>query len=279
MDIVHFNHQNRDTYQSKTDQVVAIGFFDGLHRGHQKVIKEAKKIAEKKQLPLACMSFFPHPKEVLTNNNKQFQYIMPLAEKQKELENMGIETLYLIEFDLAFASLSPEQFVQKYLLDLGVTYVVAGFDFTYGSRGMGNMDRIQADSHNQLEAIKVEKVAHNGKKVSSTLLRQMIHSGQMDQIHHYLGRDYQIEAEVFLNKYDADVDVKNHYLIPPSGIYDVKVQNESGSWRQEAIVDQGQIKLPLTKGSEHLIKQDSNVRIHWINQLFSGLLSHVMQSV
>lgn len=75
---------NRETYLNQAKPcVMALGFFDGVHIGHQEVIKTAKRAADKKDLPLVVMSFFPHPKEVLSREKKIFPYLMPLDEKQK----------------------------------------------------------------------------------------------------------------------------------------------------------------------------------------------------
>ena len=115
---------------------MALGFFDGLHQGHRKVIQTALQKAKEKSLPLSVMSFFPDPKTVLSNGKKQVCYLMPLYEKEKMLEQLGVDRFYMVRFDKEFASLSPEQFVFQYLVKLGVLHAVAGFDFSYGSRGM-----------------------------------------------------------------------------------------------------------------------------------------------
>src|SRR5436190_24081178 len=85
--VIHLTMSNRATYLNQAKPcVMALGFFDGVHLGHKEVIKEAKIAADKRNLPLVVMSFFPHPKEVLTNGKKMFPYLMPLDEKQKKLE-------------------------------------------------------------------------------------------------------------------------------------------------------------------------------------------------
>ena len=86
---------------------------------------------------LSVMSFFPHPKTVISNGKKQVCYLMPISEKEKMLEQLGVDTFYMVQFDKEFASLSPQQFVAQYMLKLGVIHAVAGFDFSYGSRGTG----------------------------------------------------------------------------------------------------------------------------------------------
>ena len=92
------------------------------------------------------MSFFPHPKTVIRKGKRQFHYLMPPSQKEKMLSELGVDFFYFVKFDQEFASLSPEQFVKNYLIDLGVTHAVAGFDFSYGYRGTGNMDRLKEDS-------------------------------------------------------------------------------------------------------------------------------------
>ena len=141
MKVVHVTNSNRDAFLSEVEPcVIALGFFDGVHLGHQAVIKAAKRAADEKKLPLVIMSFFPHPKEVLSNGKKIVSYLMPLADKQKKFKQLGVQTFCMVQFDSEFAALTPKQFVQNYLFDFGAQQIVAGFDFTYGCRGEGNMD-------------------------------------------------------------------------------------------------------------------------------------------
>ena len=101
------------------------------------MIQTALVKAKEKNLLLSVMSFFPHPKSVLSNGKTQVDYLMPLSGKKKLLSQLGVDIFYIVEFDREFASLSPEQFAAKYLINLGVVHAVAGFDYTYGFRGDG----------------------------------------------------------------------------------------------------------------------------------------------
>ena len=277
MDAIYLNNENRNVYMAKAKpSAVAIGFFDGMHKGHQQVLTEAKRIAKEKQISFACMSFFPHPKEVLASD-KEFQYLMPMEEKMNKLREIGVDTFYIVEFDAAFASLSPKQFIKKYLLDLNVKDVVAGFDFTYGHRGEGNMDRIEKDSGNRLQSLKVNKVEFNGDKISSSLIRKMIRQGQMEMLHHYLGSDYKTEGQIVYNNYFAEIKVLPHYLLPPSGMYVAEISKGSQTWRQQTIVQNGRLLLP--EWNDESIERFSYVNISWLKCLSSGLLSHLRQSV
>lgn len=269
--VVHVTNSNRDAFLSEVKPcVIALGFFDGVHLGHQAVIKAAKRAADARKLPLVIMSFFPHPKEVLSNEKKNVSYLMPLADKQKKFKALGAQTFYMVQFDSEFAALTPKQFVQNYLLDFGAQQIVAGFDFTYGCRGEGNIDRIQADSDGRLESIKVEKLEFKGEKISSTFIRNLICSGKVEEIPNYLGERYQIEGTVCLNKHSADIVVKPHYLLPSSGIYEVAVTNGRETWKQEALILSGQLTFMLSGSGKCPLTDNETIRIYWERRLPNG---------
>lgn len=251
--------------------VMALGFFDGIHLGHQRVIKEARKIAKEKMLPFAIMSFFPHPKEVLSNGRKVVPYLMPPTEKQNICKQMGADIFYHVHFNREFAALSPKQFVYDYLLEFGAKVVVAGFDFSYGCRGEGNMDRIKADSDGQLEAIKVRKLAYSGQKISSTLIRGLILSGEVEKIPDYLGASYQLEGRVIFDKDILEIKVNPYYLLPAGGEYEVTLQNRNGSSEWSAFVNNGKLTLQHLNGFPSIFSENETIRIQWNKRLHNQL--------
>lgn len=274
MEVIYVNKSNRHTFLSDNEPcVIALGFFDGVHLGHQQVIKEAKNLADEKQLQLACMSFFPHPKEVLKRDKKKIQYLMPMKAKQQVLEKLGVKKFYIVQFDQDFASLTPEQFVQYYLLDFNVKYAVAGFDFTYGKFGKGNMDRIKEDSNHLIEGIKVKKIESDGEKISSTKIRKLISLGKMDIIHRYLGERYQVQGKVFLKNNRVEVVVGDYYLPPPPGVYEVKVSNGDKTVNQVVLVTQETSKVILSTDINCLLMDQEDIHIEWINRLSTGRFS------
>ena len=104
METIYLNRENLAQWQEKAKPcVMALGFFDGLHNGHQEVVKTALKIAKEKNLPVAVMSFFPHPKSVLSDGKIQVDYLMPLSEKEKMLRELGVDLFYIVEFTKEFA--------------------------------------------------------------------------------------------------------------------------------------------------------------------------------
>ncbi|SDJ21475.1 FAD synthetase family protein [Alteribacillus bidgolensis] len=271
MEVIYVNKSNRHTFLAGNEPIViALGFFDGVHLGHQQVIKEAKKIADEKRLQLACMSFFPHPKEVLKRDNKKIQYLMPMRAKQRVLKKLGVKKFYIIQFDDEFASLTPEQFVQNHLIDFGVKYAVAGFDFTYGQFGKGNMDRIEEDSNHLIKGIKVEKVEHDGEKISSTLIRKWISTGKMDIVHRYLGQHYQIQGKIHSNKNSVEVVANPYYLLPPPGVYEVSVSNGDNIANQVVLVTQESLRIIFSNRNNSLLMDQQDIYIEWIKRLSAG---------
>ncbi|MCQ6279074.1 FAD synthetase family protein [Bacillus sp. EB600] len=233
MEVIYLNPENLAYWQQHArPNVMALGFFDGVHKGHREVIQTALVKAKEKNLLLSVMSFFPHPKTILSNGKKQVDYLMPLSAKRKLLSQLGVDIFYIVEFDREFASFSPEQFAAKYLINLGVVHAVAGFDYTYGFRGAGNMERLKTDSGGLLEVTKVDKVECRGEKISSTCIREKLAIGNVADLPDLLGRSYEVECE-----WDGiSLRVKPFYTLPAPGRYAVTIRGGVHSLQTEIIV-------------------------------------------
>jgi FAD synthase len=233
METIYMNQNNLCNWQRRAvPTVMALGYFDGLHKGHCHVIKTAGQIAKEYGYPLSVMSFSPHPKIVLSNGKEQVYHLMPLSEKEEKMKSLGADNFYLVKFDKDFASLSPEQFVEQYLVKLGVIHVVAGFDFSYGAFGAGNLDRLRQDSKEKIHVTKVEKVSCKGEKISSTCIRNRILAGKVEEIPDFLGHSYEVKCNwngVFLQP-------QQHYTIPASGVYEVTLIGNSKDLSGKLIV-------------------------------------------
>lgn len=223
MKTIYIDSQNLAFWQTKSiPNVMALGFFDGIHLGHKKVIETARTIAQEKNITLTVMTFFPHPKTVLTKNVETFDYLMPLSKKLSILQSLGVDTCYIVEFDKKFCSLSPKQFVSNYLIDMNVLHAVAGFDFTYGHKGAGNIDRLKTDAFNKIAVTKVEKLDYFGTKVSSTWIRELLLQGEIQLLSHILGRFY--ETEVYWN--GEYFQLLPYYTLPAEGVYRIAIQGK-----------------------------------------------------
>jgi riboflavin kinase / FMN adenylyltransferase len=216
---------------------MALGYFDGVHRGHQQVILEAKRQAEEKALSSAVMTFDPHPSVVLGKNTQHVHYITPLNEKVKIMEELGVDYLIIIEFTPEFAHLLPQEFIDQYVIALNVQHVVAGFDFTYGRMGKGTMETLPFHSRNQFSYTIVPKFVQGDEKVSSTKIRRLLKAGETIELPLLLGRFYTTSGIVVhgdkrgrtIGFPTANVDLYDEYMIPPTGVYAVRLKVEN-SW-------------------------------------------------
>ena|SRR5690625_313522 len=214
--------------------VAALGFFDGIHQGHHAVITEAVQIAQLEQKESAVITFHPHPSVVLQQSNKSVQYITPIAEKEALLSEMGVDRLYIITFNKALSQLSPEQFIEHFIVDLHIEHVVAGFDFTFGHKGKGNMENIATFGFDALTTTVIDKIELQNEKVSSTKIRQALKVGNVLEVNTLLGRPYEASGTVItgdkrgrlLGFPTANIQVDNLKLLPKQGVYAVKITVE-----------------------------------------------------
>ncbi|MBC1229854.1 bifunctional riboflavin kinase/FAD synthetase [Listeria booriae] len=225
----YFLHHPPETKECDP-KVIALGFFDGLHRGHQEVINTAKKEAEKRGIKTAVLTFDPHPSVVLSQKRKQVKYLTPLEEKKKRMAELGVDILYIVRFTTAFSNLSPEDFVANYLIGLNAKHVVAGFDYSYGRQGAGKMTELTKYADNQFDVTIVEKLEDLHDKVSSTNIRKYIEEGQLDEANQLLGYPYTVTGTVIhgdkrgrtIGFPTANIAVDEGFLIPKLGVYAVK---------------------------------------------------------
>jgi len=264
MEKIFLNPANLAYWQGKAkSSVIALGFFDGVHKGHQEVIQTAAEIAKGKSLSLTVMSFFPHPKTVLSNGKKHVDYLMPLSDKEKILRKLGVDTFYIVEFDREFSALSPEEFVIKYLIDLGVVHAVAGFDYSYGFRGAGHLDRLQSDSGGLIQVTKVNKVECRGEKISSTCIREKLLKGNVEEIPDFLGRPYEVECE-----WDGySLKISPYYTLPGPGRYVVTIKGDIKSQDVEVLVSDKKELISENYFSELVRHNKELLTIIWHNRV------------
>lgn len=224
-------------HQINSDQLtgpysLALGFFDGVHRGHQAVIQMAKKKAQETGTKLAVMTFDPHPSIVLGQSKEKVFYITPLQQKISILEKYGVDTLFVVRFTSDFAQLSPEDFVQLFIKDLGVLHVTAGFDYTFGRKGSGTMAEMSKLCGDDMTVQVVDKQTEDDEKISSTRIRKLLQQGDMKEVHRLLGRPYRTPGVVVhgdkrgrtIGFPTANVQADEGSFIPANGVYVVKVR-------------------------------------------------------
>ena len=130
--------------------VLALGFFDGIHLGHKEVITTAKRVGQERGLKVSVMSFNQHPSVIFQKvDPASIQYVSPLERKKELLEELGVDIFYLVDFTREFGALTPQEFVDQYIVDLNSKVVVAGFDYTYGKRDIANMELLPKYASNR----------------------------------------------------------------------------------------------------------------------------------
>lgn len=232
VEVIYINHPHHYEQTYFPETAMALGYFDGVHLGHQRVINNAKKTAEAKGWKSAVMTFDPHPSVVLGKNVQNAEYITPLPEKIELIENLGIDYLFVVHFSMEFANLLPQEFIDQYIIALNVKHVIGGFDFTYGKMGKGNMETIQFHSRNKFDFTTVPKFTKCEEKVSSTIIRSKILAGEMEKMPELLGRFFSTTGIVVhgdkrgrtIGFPTANIDPAENYVLPPAGVYAVRTK-------------------------------------------------------
>lgn len=213
------------------ETVTAIGFFDGIHIGHQTVINHAIKEAKRKEMESAVITFHPHPSVVLKNNT-DVKYITPMEQKKLILQELGVDRLYIIHFNKELSSLVPQLFIDHFIVGLNIKHVVAGFDYSFGHMGKGNMENIGDYAKGRFSHSVINKVTHADEKISSTRIRRLLKTGEVEQVNELLARPFTTVGIVVegdkrgreMGFPTANVKVNGDSLLPKSGIYAVKVR-------------------------------------------------------
>lgn len=198
----------------------AIGNFDGVHLGHQKLIEECKRHGYKS----AVLTFYPHP-SVFLKKIPDYKLITPMEHKADIISRMGIDYLIVIEFNDTFAKLSKEDFIGL-MKKLNIKACVCGYDFTFGWKASGNI----LDLAREFEFFEVKKFVFEDVRVSSTYIRELLALGDVEKANKLLGRSFSVRGKVdygsqkgrLIGFPTANLDYKNYFL-PSNGVYFVTV--------------------------------------------------------
>ncbi|AIR10317.1 riboflavin biosynthesis protein RibF [Ligilactobacillus salivarius] len=220
--------------------VLALGFFDGVHRGHQEVIKRAIEKGKSLGVKVAVMTFDRHPKIIFQNiDGEKFKYLTMLDEKLEYFKNLGVDIAYVVKFDENLAYLSPQDFIDKYVVGLHAICVVAGQDYTYGKHDIANMDTISDFAKGRFEIITVDHLQRNNQKISSTQIRKDLDSGNVEAANLLLGYQYENHGTVEhgfkrgrkIGFPTLNVSIPKNERILGEGVYAVKVKiDKDNSW-------------------------------------------------
>ena len=221
-------------FKKLENAVVTSGTFDGVHLGHQKILSRLNQVADLTNGQSVVITFYPHPRSVISPDNQIVRLLSTLDEKIELLENSGVNHLLIIPFTREFSELSSEEFIQKILIQtIGTKTLVIGYDHRFGKNREGGFDFLKANKEKygfDIEEISRQDIENVG--VSSSKIRKALQEGDVPTADHFLGRNYSISGLIVKGKQlgrtigfpTANIQVREiAKLIPLDGVYAVKV--------------------------------------------------------
>jgi riboflavin kinase / FMN adenylyltransferase len=264
--------------------VATIGNFDGLHRGHQEIIRQVVERARELNVPSAAVTFNPHPLSIVAPDRVPRQ-ILTIAQKEEILAALGLDALLIVPFTHDFSRWSAERFVRDFLVNaLHVREVRIGADFCFGAGREGNLARLrELGREHGFDAHGVDEVRMRGIRVSSSLIRRAVDKGAMRLAALGLGRTYFLDGRVATGRKlgrklgfpTVNVDPAND-LFPGSGVYVTTTRFESFSRSFESVTNIG-VRPTLYENyaitiESHILDFDSNVYDDSVRLYFHELI-------
>lgn len=215
--------------------VVTIGTFDGVHLGHQAVFNQMKEEAKKINGETVVITFFPHPRIVLGNDNKDIKFIKTETNKIHHIEKAGIDHLIIVEFTKEFAASTSEDFVKDMIMKyIDPKVVIIGYDHHFGKKREGSFDRLtELGEQYGFKVVRVDVINNDNVTVSSTKIRTLLCEGSIAEANRLLGHEYSITGKVVSGQSmgrnmgfpTANIEVADEYkLIAAIGVYACHVQ-------------------------------------------------------
>lgn len=227
MDII----KSIDEINNSNRSVVTIGKFDGVHKGHQVLIKKTVEYAKENNMKSVVFTFKNHPANYFHPNH--IKDILTNEEKINMFSDLGIDMVVIVPFDEKMTKISANDFVKSILMDrLNAEKIIIGHDFSFARNKEGNPEVLKTLSKKyNFEVEVVEPIKINDIRVSSSYIRKLILDGDLDKVRTYLGYNYKILGKVIYSKQlgrklgfpTANLEVKPDILIPKKGIYTTKV--------------------------------------------------------
>ena len=214
--------------QNAGERVVALGTFDGVHRGHRALLLTAKQLADELNVPLRVCTFNRHPLEILRPDNPPVM-LSTIPEKASQLFSAGVDETELIPFDRSVADLEPEQFLERMHSMITVRGIVAGWNYSFGKNGRGNADLLREDGekHGYKVIIVPPTTLEDGTVISSSLVRRSLQDGDMQKVSELLGYTYSLTGTVAQGKHQghklgfptANIEPWKRKALPKFGVY------------------------------------------------------------
>ena len=203
-----------------------IGYFDGVHLGHQALIQKTVEVAKENGSEPSLITFDPDPWVAIKGiDPSTVRHISTFRERLDRIVEFGIVNVIILKFTRDMSGLTDAQFCSDILGKLNIQAMICGFDFHYGFKGKGNSSTLAAQMH--VPVYVVEAVMDEKGKISSTRICEAIEKGEMDEVRHLLGTDYSMSGTVVHGRHvgtalgfpTANIDYQNEYLVPACGVY------------------------------------------------------------
>lgn len=286
--------KNEKDIIQKEDTVLVLGYFDGLHKGHQTLFKQAQRIAADQGLKIAVLTFPESPKLAFVRYQPELMlHLNHPEERAAHLENLGVDYLYLIDFTSHFSKNTAQEFFDKYVSALKAKAIVAGFDYHFGS------DKRKADEladYFDGQVFIISSVNQENEKVSSTRIRQAVQSGDVSKAHQLLGYPLSTRGIVVhgnargrtIGYPTANLAPLDRVILPADGVYIVEVEHNGKLYRGMASVgknvtfegDELRFEANIFDFSEEIY--GDTIRIIWLDKIremvkFDGIDTLVAQ--
>ncbi|MCX2451055.1 bifunctional riboflavin kinase/FAD synthetase [Pedobacter sp. PLR] len=271
----------------KLDNAVAtIGTFDGVHYGHQKIIKRLCELAKSTGGESVILTFFPHPRMIIDPENQDLKLINTIDEKIKILTGLGVDHLIITPFTRDFSNLSPGDYIKNILVDtIGIKQLIVGYDHRFGKDRKGGMQELEMLSK-QFD-YKIEEIAEqdiDDVGVSSTKIRKALLNGEVALAANYLGYNFSIHGRVIkgdkigrtIGFPTANIFLEETYkLIPSDGIYAVTIDMGSESYKGMAYIGQRPTINGMTRNIEvNIFDFNKEIYGQYITMTFLEFLRH-----
>lgn len=227
-------HRGLDDIHPLTNAIVTSGTFDGVHRGHQKILSRLTEVAQSSGGESVLITYWPHPRTVVSNDSQDLKLLTSLDEKIELIEQAGVDHLVVIPFTRSFSELTSEQYIRQILIDkIGTRKLVIGYDHRFGRDREGGFDYIRA--HQSEYGFEVEEIPRQDVEavgVSSSKIRTALQEGNVHTANRFLGRQYNLTGTVVKGRQlgrtigypTANLQVDDPIkLVPANGVYAVDV--------------------------------------------------------
>ncbi len=266
--------------------VAAIGTFDGVHFGHQKIIRRLCEIADATGGESVILTFFPHPRLIIDPENQDLKMINTIAEKAKILEELGVDHLIITPFTRDFSNLTAEEYITEVLVGkIGIRHLIVGYDHRFGKDRKGGMAELIAFSeplNYTVEEIPEQDI--NDVSVSSTKIRKALLSGNVALAAKFLGYPFSLHGRVIkgdkigrtIGYPTANIFIEENYkLIPSDGIYAVAVAMNGNSYRGMAYIGQRPTINGMTRNIEvNIFDFNQEIYGQYVTMYFMEFLRH-----